>query len=477
MLGRFGETHETHGELLDRRQIASMVVSLIALAVGIALEYGVGVRPVLYNAFYCVGLVLLGGPIVWSAVKGICSGHTNVDELVALALIASAVGGFFLEADVVAILMVAGSMFEQRASLRARRAIEQLLRLAPAEAVMIAENGAEETIPADQLRAGMRVIVRSGQRVAADGVIENGAAHMDQSAVTGESVPVYRQVGENVWAGSLALDSAITIRVTRAGQDSTVGQIIKIVQEAEQYQAPAMRIADQWAKYYTPTILAVAALTLGISWMLHHGAAGAFAAAWTRAVAVLVVGCPCTMVLATPTAIIAAMGRSARLGLLIKHGAVLEKAAKVDTLIFDKTGTLTSGHHQVVAIVPAEDLKGLDEVIGLCPALDHSILKLQMSEDDPFGWHGQRYSDARVVPMSNEHGHATTPAHATPASAPLDAKKKLLSLAAAVEHASNHPFARAIREHAQAQNFDIIPANDIREIPGVGVQGRVAGQR
>jgi len=107
----------------------------------------------------------------------------------------------------------------------------------------------------------MRVIVRSGQRVAADGVIERGAAHMDQSAVTGESVPVYRQVGENVWAGSLALDSAITIRVTRAGQDSTVGQIIKIVQEAEQYQAPAMRIADQWAKYYTPTILAVAALT------------------------------------------------------------------------------------------------------------------------------------------------------------------------------------------------------------------------
>src|SRR5882672_934226 len=453
MLGRFGETHETHGELLDRRQIASMVVSLIALAVGIALEYGVGVRPVLYNAFYCVGLVLLGGPIVWSAVKGICSGHTNVDELVALALIASAVGGFFLEADVVAILMVAGSMFEQRASLRARRAIEQLLRLAPAEAVMVAANGAEETIPADQLRAGMRVIVRSGQRVAADGIIENGAAHMDQSAVTGESVPVYRQIGETVWAGSLALDSAITIRVTRAGQDSTVGQIIKIVQEAEQYQAPAMRIADQWARYYTPLILIVAILTLGISWVLHHGAAGAFAAAWQRAVAVLVVGCPCTIVLATPTAIIAAMGRSARLGLLIKHGAVLEQAAKVDTLIFDKTGTLTSGQHQVVAVVPAEDLKGLDEVIGLCPAIDHSILKLQMSEDPV----GPAVPD--IILQSD------------------DGKKKLLALAAAVEHASNHPFARAIRDHAGEQGIDVIPAVDIKEIAGVGVQGRVAGQR
>jgi Cd2+/Zn2+-exporting ATPase len=429
-----------------------MVVSLLALAVGVALEYGAGARKLVYNPFYCVGLILLGGPIVWNALKGVFTGHTNVDELVALALIASAAGGFFLEADVVAILMVAGSMFEQRASLRARRAIEQLLRLAPAEAVVVREDGSEETIPADQLRAAMRVIVRSGQRVAADGVIENGAAHMDQSAVTGESVPVYRQVGETVWAGSLALDSAITIRVTRAGQDSTVGQIIKIVQEAEQYQAPAMRIADQWAKYYTPLILIVAAGTLGISWILHHGPAGAFAAAWQRAVAVLVVGCPCTIVLATPTAIIAAMGRSARLGLLIKHGAVLEQAAKVDTLIFDKTGTLTSGQHQVVAVVPAQDLKGLDEVIGLCPAIDHSILKLQMGETE-------ENSDAHAA---GEGG---------------DANKKLLALAAAVEHGSNHPFARAIRDHATEQGIDIIPAVDIKEIAGVGVQGRVAGQR
>jgi Cd2+/Zn2+-exporting ATPase len=453
MLGRFGETHETHGELLDKRQIAAMTLSLVALAVGIALEFAVGTRKLIYNPFYGLGLILLGGPIVWNALKGVFTGHTNVDELVALALIASAAGGFFLEADVVAILMVGGSMFEQRASLRARKAIEQLLRLAPAEAVVFHDDGSEETIPAENLRTAMRVIIRSGQRVPADGIIENGAAHVDQSAVTGESVPVYRQVGETVWAGSLTLDSAITIRVTRAGEDSTVGQIIKIVQEAEQYQAPAMRIADQWAKYYTPLILAVAALTLGIFWLLHHGATGAFAAAWQRAVAVLVVGCPCTIVLATPTAVIAAMGRSARLGLLIKHGAVLEKAAKVDTLIFDKTGTLTSGHHQVVAVVPAEDLKGLDEVIGLCPAIDHSILKLQMSEE--------------------EHGQLNTVGHATP----QDAKGKLLALAASVEHASNHPFARAIRDHAADLGMDIIPATDIREIAGVGVQGRISGQR
>jgi Cd2+/Zn2+-exporting ATPase len=396
-----------------------------------------------------------------------------VDELVALALIASAVGGFFLEADVVAVLMVGGSMFEQRASLRARRAIEQLLKLAPAETVVVGEDGSEETVAAEKLRPGMRVIVRSGQRVAADGVIEEGAAHMDQSAVTGESAPVYRQVGETVFAGSLALDSVVTIRVTRAGEDSTVGQIIKIVKEAEQYQAPAMRIADQWARYYTPLILVVAAGTLGISWMLHHGAAGAFAAAWQRAVAVLVVGCPCTIVLATPTAIIAAMGRSARLGLLIKHGAVLETAAKVDTLIFDKTGTLTSGQHQVVSIVPAEDLKGLDEVIGLCPAIDHSILKLQMGEEG-------KNSELRIQNSEGEeHGHPSTAAHVTHGGQDGSdrGKKKLLALAAAVEHASTHPFARAIRERAQEMGMDLAPAVDIKEIAGVGVQGRVSGQR
>src|SRR2546427_1472605 len=123
MVGRFGETHEAHGELLDRRQIAAMVISFLALAVGVALEYGVGTQKLIYNPFYCVGLLLLGGPIIWNALRGVFSGHTNVDELVALALIASAAGGFFLEADVVAILMVAGSMFEQRASLRARRPI------------------------------------------------------------------------------------------------------------------------------------------------------------------------------------------------------------------------------------------------------------------------------------------------------------------------------------------------------------------
>src|SRR5258706_9113416 len=168
MLGRFGETHEAHGELLNRKQIAAMAISLLTLALGAYLEYALNANPWLPRSLYLVGILLLGGPIIINAFRGLLSGHTNVDELVALALIASTIGGFLLEADVVAILMVAGSMFEQRASLKARRAIEQLLKLAPAEAVIVNQDGAEQTIPADQLRPDARVIIRTGQRIPAD---------------------------------------------------------------------------------------------------------------------------------------------------------------------------------------------------------------------------------------------------------------------------------------------------------------------
>jgi Zn2+/Cd2+-exporting ATPase len=447
MLGRFGETDDARGpqELLDRRQVGAVAVAIFTLFVGVVLEYVLHARPPVYNALYLCGVILLGGPIVIGAIQGVLKGHTNVDELVALALLASTASGHVLEADIVATLMVLGSLFEQRASLRARRAIEQLLRLTPKEATLLGERGEEVTVPVEALKAGDRVIVRAGQNVPADGTIESGAAHLDQAAVTGESVPVYRQPGEPVFAGTLAVDGSVIVGVRRTGEDSTVGQIIRIVRDAEHHQAPVMRIVDRWARYYTPAILAISLASLLAIGLFFGG----WAKAGSAAVAVLIVGCPCTLVLATPTAIIAAMGRSARLGILIKNGAVLEQAARVDTLIFDKTGTLTSGKHQVVAVVPAEDLKGMEEVIGLCPAVEQSVLKLSAA--------AQRDAGGPPVPRES-------------------AARNLLALAAAVEYHSNHPFARAIREYAKERGVEFQPASEVKEVPGMGIQGRVHGQ-
>ncbi len=445
MLGRFGEGEHAAQHLLDRRQLTAVALTLVTLVAGLVAQYLLNARPLVYQPLYGIGVLLLGGPIVYSALRGLFHGHTNVDELVALALVASCAGGYVFEADVVALLMVLGSLFEQRASLKARRAIEQLLRLAPQEAVVLGADGSEQMIPADQLKPQQRVLIRSGARVPADGVIESGGGNFDQSAVTGESVPVYRKGGETVFAGTLALDGSATVRVLRTGADSAVGQIIQIVQDAEHYQAPAMRIADRWARYYTPTILIIALLAWSVS--VAIGAERT----WQRAIAVLIVGCPCALVLATPTAIIAAMGRAARLGILIKSGRVLERASEVDTIIFDKTGTLTSGQHHVAAVVPAGDLAAIQHVRGLCPAMEHSILRLE--------------SDGAPI-----ESLGTLPLAALPTN-----KHRLLALAASVEYHSTHPFARAVIDHAKSEGVVVTPADEVKEIPGIGITGRVDG--
>jgi Cd2+/Zn2+-exporting ATPase len=216
MLGRYGEGESEPQQLLDRRQLAAVVLTVVAIGAGLVLEYALQAPRLVYAPLYAVGLVVLGLPIVVNAARGLVKGHTNVDELVALALIASAVGGYFLEASVVALLMVLGSLFEQRASLKARRAIESLLRLAPNEATLVHPDGREEVVPADSLKAGDRALVRTAMRVPADGFIESGGANFDQSAVTGEAVPVYRKQGETVFGSTLALDGSVVMRITGA---------------------------------------------------------------------------------------------------------------------------------------------------------------------------------------------------------------------------------------------------------------------
>ena len=192
-------------------------------------------------------------------------------------------------------------------------------------------DGSEDEVDAATLAAGDVIIVRAGERIAADGVIEQGNSSIDESSITGEPLPADKQPGDEVFSGTLNGNGLLRIRVTRAGEETTLARVVQLVEEAKQQRAPVERLADRYAKYFLPALLLAAALTFY------------FTGDWLRTVAVLIVACPCALILATPTAMVAAIGGLARRGILVRGGAVLQRAAKVDTVVFDKTGTVTEG--------------------------------------------------------------------------------------------------------------------------------------
>ncbi len=320
---------------------------------------------------------LCGGSIVVRAARGLLSRQVNVDELVSIAIVASLTIGEYLTAATVGFIMVLGSLLESCTSARARSAIESLVSLVP-DTARIIENGQERTVPLSEVCVGQRVLVKPGEKIAVDGVVTDGAAGVDQSAVTGEPIPRDVGAGANVFAGTFVHGGALTLRATRVGNDSTLGKIVSLIREAETHQAPIVRSADAFAKWFTPGILALAAVV----WLVSGD--------FMRCVSVLVVGCPCALILATPTAIVAAMGTAARHGIMIKGGRFLEAAAEVDTVAVDKTGTLTLGH-PVVQRVEAFDGATADEVLTWAAAVERK-------SEHPFGEAIIREAERRGLP-------------------------------------------------------------------------------
>lgn len=290
-------------------------------------------------------LCLTGFPIIWGAVRGLLRLDTNVDELVSIAIIASMLLGEWISAAVVAWIMVLGSLIEQYTSGRARRHLERLIASSPEGTLLLTDDGRIQPIPVEQLQLGNRILARPGDVIAADGIIEEGESTVDESMLTGESVPVDRAAGDRVVAGTINGEGSLKIRVERVGRESTQGKIIQLVQQAEQHRAPILRAAEAYAKWFTPTVLTLAV----VAW--------AFTGDPHRAVTLLIVGCPCAFVLATPTAVIAALGRASKQGVLVKGGKFLEACAKVDLLAFDKTGTLTTGRCRIRDVIPLTGMK------------------------------------------------------------------------------------------------------------------------
>jgi len=289
-----------------------------------------------------IGAVLLLLPILKTAIEDLLHGHVHMNELVALAVLAAMAQGDFRTAGVVAFFMLISLVIETRSAEGAHAAIEKLIRLTPTTARRLGAEGAEEVIPATQLAVGDRIRVLPGETIPADGQIARGQTTLNEATVTGESLPRDKGPQEDVFAGTQNLTGAIEIAVRRVGEDTTLGHVRKLILAAEQTKLPLLRIMDRYMGYYTPAVLMLA----GLVWF--------FTGDWNRVIALLVIACPCALILATPTAIVAALSTAARLGILVKNVADLESAAHLTAVIFDKTGTLTLGKLGVARLAPRE---------------------------------------------------------------------------------------------------------------------------
>jgi Zn2+/Cd2+-exporting ATPase len=287
-------------------------------------------------------LSLTGLPIVWRAVRGLARFESNVDELVSLAIVASLLLGEWASAAIVAFIMVLGSLIEAFVSARARRHLEALVAAQPRHALRLSDDGGVHQVPIADLRPGDRILVRPGDVIAADGQVEDGESQVDESLLTGESAPADRGPGDLVSGGTINESGSLTVRVRRVGEESAHGKVLRLIREAESHRAPILRAAEAYARWFTPGVLTLA----GVVWVATGDV--------QRAVTMLIVGCPCAFVLATPTAIVAAMSRAAREGLLLKGGRYVEGCARVAAIAFDKTGTLTKGECRVVDVIPCE---------------------------------------------------------------------------------------------------------------------------
>jgi P-type Cu+ transporter len=268
-------------------------------------------------------------------------------------------------AAVVTTFILAGRYFEARAKRRAGAALTALLELGAKDVAALDADGAERRIPVDQLAAGDRFVVRPGEKVATDGIVEQGASAVDMSMLTGEPVPVEVGPGDEVAAATVNAGGRLVVRATRVGADTALAQIAGLVEAAQTGKAPVQRLADRVSGVFVPVVIGLALATLGF-W-LGTGESATFA--FTAAVAVLIIACPCALGLATPTALMVGTGRGAQLGLLIKGPEVLESTRCVDTVVLDKTGTVTTGRMSLVEVVPAE---GVDpaEALRLAGALE-----------------------------------------------------------------------------------------------------------
>ena len=349
IIGKVEEFMELGGK---KKDIVFLVLGGLSLMISVF-----DLVPLPFDAAW-IAIILCGVPIVLEAIIGlITSFDIKADVLVSLALIASVFIGEDFAAGEVAFIMQLGSLLEDLTVAKARAGIEKLVRLTPQTARVIM-NGEEKIIPAEQIKVGDIIRVLPGETIAVDGVIISGQTSVNQAVMTGESLPVDKIVGDEVFSGTVNQFGAFEMKAIKVGEDSSIQRMIKLVQSADADKAKIVGLADRWATW----IVVIALTAAGLTW--------AFTDEIIRAVTILVVFCPCALVLATPTAIMAAIGNATKHGFLVREGDALERLAKVSKITFDKTGTLTYGTPKVTA-VKSVSAYSEDEIYSYAASAEH----------------------------------------------------------------------------------------------------------
>jgi len=384
------------------------VLSGALLVLGLLFQHGFGLAGV-FVWVPLVGSILSGGFFTvrraWTSAR---SGHLDIHVLMVIAVLGAMALGEWSEAASVAFLFAVAQLLEARAMERARGAIGALMDLAPTEA-LVRRGDREELVPVDAVEIGDVVVVRPGQKIPLDGRVHAGSSHVNQAPVTGESLPVEKGPGDEVFGGTINGRGALDVSVVRLRRDSTLARIIHLVERAQAQRAPSQTFVDRFARVYTPLVLAVAILIAILPPLLS---AGGWSVWFYRSLVLLVISCPCALVISTPVSVVSALAAAARKGVLIKGGARLEKLSDVRCIAFDKTGTLTKGSLTVVDVVP----------IG--------------------------------------HADAT----------------EVVRAAASLEMRSEHPIGRAIVARALASAVPLTPVDAFEALPGRGAEARAGGE-
>ena len=351
-----------------------------------------------------VTILISGSPLVYAAVKKLIrnKGISKISSalLISVAMIAAVLIDDLFAAAEVAFIMAIGEILEELTTGRAKKGLKKLINLAPTQGRII-RDGKEIVIPAEEIKQGDVIRILPGEAIPVDGIIISGETSVDQSVMTGESIPVDKSVNDEVFSGTINCFGSIDIKATKVGKNSSLQKLIQMVKDAEDKKAPMQRITDKWASVLVPVALVIAIIT----YILTKDV--------TRAVTVLVVFCPCALVLATPTAIMAAIGQATKHGIIIKSGEALEKMGKVNTVAFDKTGTLTYGKLEVSDVICLTEL----------------------------------------------------------------AEKELVKIAASCESKSEHPLGKSILEYAKIQNIELYQPEEFKMQSGKGVSAIINNEK